>query len=198
MDGAESEEFWSTGDGYKNGFLSFAENKYEYGTSLKYTASEKAVGTYAIKWLEVKPNTTYTFSIDMRILESGAGKFLLLDGKKRECYPFLMVDFDKEGYGADWFTVVIEFNTGVFDRIGLAVADGGGEALLDNMRLFESVNRAEVEDDYITPPAGGETPDEPGSPDTGVAVFGAAVAMALVPSAAAVALKLRRKKEDEE
>jgi hypothetical protein len=69
------------------------------------------------------------------------------------------------------------------------------------MRLFESVNRAEVEDDYITPPAGGETPDEPnepGSPDTGVAVFGAAVAMALVPSAAAVALKLRRKKEDEE
>lgn len=198
MNGDEIKEFWASAEGYKNGFLSFAENKYEYGTSLKYTASEKAVGTYAIKWLEVKPNTTYTFSIDMRILESGAGKFLLLDGKKRECYPFLMVDFDKEGYGADWFTVAVEFNTGVFDRIGLAVADGGGEALLDNMRLFESVNRAEVEDDYITPPAGGETPDEPGSPDTGVAVFGAAVAMALVPSAAAVALKLRRKKEDEE
>ena len=198
MDGDEIQEFWASAEGYKNGFLSFAENKYEYGTSLKYTASEKAVGTYAIKWLEVKPNTTYTFSIDLRILESGAGKFVLLDGKKRECYPFLMVDFDKEGYGEDWFTVAIEFNTGVFDRIGLAVADGGGEALLDNMRLFESVNRAEVEDDYITPPAGGETPDKPGSPDTGVSVFGAAVAMALVPSAAAVAFKLRRKKEDEE
>ena len=198
MDGAESKEFWTSAEGYKNGFLSFAENKYEYGTSLKYTGSENAVGTYAIKWMDVKPNTTYTFSIDMRILESGAGKFVLLDGKKRECYPFLMVDFNQEDYGSDWFTVAIEFNTGVFDRIGLAVADGGGEALLDNMRLFESVNRAEVEDDYITPPAGGDTPGEPDSPNTGVSVFGAAVAMALVPSAAAVALKLRRKKEDEE
>ena len=201
MDGAESVEFWSSAEGYKNGFLSFAENKYEYGTSLKYTASAKPVGTYAIKWLEVKPNTTYTFSVDMRIIEGGEGKLVMLDGKKRQCYNFLMVDFDKEYYGDDWFTVAVEFNSDVFDRIGIAVADGGGEALIDNMRLFESVNRADVEDDYVAPPAGGETPDkpnEPGSPSTGVSVFGAALAMALVPSAAAVAFKLRRKKEDEE
>ena len=32
-------DFWQTGNGWKNGFLSIAESQYEYGNSLKYTAS---------------------------------------------------------------------------------------------------------------------------------------------------------------
>ena len=211
MDGAESEEFWSTSDGYKNGFLSFAENKYEYGTSLKYVESSNACNTYAIKWIEVKPHTDYTFSVDLRVVKEGYGKLALLDGKKRECYGFLMVDFDKTNYGSDWFTVAAEFNSGEFDRIGIAVVDGGGIALIDNMRLFETANRVAngVSEDYVKPPYAfgstddphyveGVTPDGPNSPDTGVSVVGAALAMALVPSSAIVAFKLRRKKEDEE
>ena len=198
MDGAESKEFWSSAEGYQNGFLSFAENKYEYGTSLKYTASDKACGTHAIKWIDVQPNTKYTFSVDMRIIEGGNGRLALLDGKLRECYSFLMIDFDKEGYGSDWFTVAIEFDSGEFDRIGIAVVDGGGEVLIDNMRLFESAKRIEggVKDDYVKPPYSFDDPTD--SPDTGVTFVGAALAMALVPASAAVALKLRRKEEDEE
>lgn len=203
MNGAEAEEFWASAEGYKNGFLTFAENEYEYGTSLKYTGDDKSCDTYAIKWLEVKPNTSYTFSVDMRIIESGDGKLVLLDGKKRDCFEFLMVDFDKDSWGAGWVTVAMEFDTKEFDRIGIAVSDGGGEVLLDNMRFFETANLVEggVEDDYIEPPYSFDDPDEPtdpDSPDTGVSALGAVLALALVPSSAAVAFKLRRKKEDEE
>ena len=211
MSGTEIQEFWASAEGYKNGFLSFVDNKYEYGTSLKYTESDSPYNTYAIKWLEVKPHTTYTFSVDMRVVKEGDGKLVLLDGKKRECFGFLMVDFDKGYYGSDWFTIAVEFNSSEFDRIGIAIVDGGGVALIDNMRLFESADRVEggVSVDYVKPPyvfgspndphyVEGITPDEPGSPDTGVSVVGAVLAMALVPSSAVVAFKLRRKKEDEE
>lgn len=200
MDDAESVEFWSSAEGYKNGFLSFYENQYEYGTSLKYTGDDDSCDTYAIKWLEVKPNTTYTFSVNIRVVEDGDGKLALLDGKKRECFGFLMVDFSQYDYGSDWFSIAVEFDTGEFDRIGIAIVDGGGEALIDNMRLFESTNRVDggITDDYVTPPYNFDDPDQPGSPDTGVSVMGAVLALALVPSSAAVAFKLRRKKEDEE
>ena len=112
-----------------------------------------------------------------------------------------------------WNNIAIKFNSGEFDRIGIAVMDGGGVALIDNMRLYEAANRIDGGDDnYVKPPytLGGEddpflpeggtgvNPEDPDSPATGVSVMGAVLAMALVPSAAAVALKLRRKKEDEE
>ena len=75
--------------------------------------------------------------------------------------------------------------------------DGGGEALIDNMRLFESVNMIEggVKDKYVEPPYSFDQPD---SPETGVSVLGIVLAVAVVPTSAAVALGLRRKKEDEE
>ena len=200
MSGSAAVDFWSTAEGYKNGFVSFAENKYEYGTSMKYVGDEKSCYTNMIKWIEVKPNTTYTFSVDARVVTTGGGSLNLLDGKKRDCFAFLMIDFDQYGYGTDWFNVTIEFNTGDFDRIGIAIVDGGGEALIDNMRLFESANRIAggVTDDYVKPPYNFGDPEDPNSPDTGVSMMGAVLAVALVPSSAAVAFVLRRKKEDEE
>ena len=213
MDSAAAEEFWSSAEGFKNGFLTFSESKYEYGTSLKYAGDEESCYTNAIKWLEVKPDTDYIFTVDIRVVQTGGGSLNLLDGKKRNCDAFLMIDFDL--YSADtleWRNYAVKFNSGEFDRIGISIVDGGGVALIDNMRLFEAANRVDGgADDYVKPPytLGGEDdphlpegvtpgPIDPDSPDTGVSVLGAVVAMALVPSSAVVALKLRRKKEDEE
>ena len=197
MDDAESVEFWSTAMGFENGFISFPENKYEYGTSMKYTESGNPCGTHAIKWIDVKPNTEYTFSVDIRVVKDGGGRLILLDNKLREKEEFLMVDFDRYYYGSDWFNTTVNFDSGNFDRIGIAIVDGGGEALIDNMRLFERVNMVEggINDKYVKPPY---SFDEPDSPDTGVSVLGAVLAVAVVPASAAVALGLRRKKEDEE
>ena len=97
----------------------------------------------------------------------------------------------------------MKFNSGEFDRIGIAIVDGGGEALLDNMRFFKAENAIEggIVDDYVKPPYDFGDPSDPTNPDspaTGVSVMGAILAVALVPASAAAAFKLRRKKEDEE
>lgn len=212
MDG-DAEEFWASAEGFKNGFVSFSESKYEYGTSMKYVGDEDSCYTNTIKWLEVKPHTDYIFTVDVRVVKTGGGSLNLLDGKKRDCLEFLSFDFDQYSAGTEWNSVSVEFNTGEFDRIGISIVDGGGIALIDNMRLFESANRIDGGDDeYVKPPytLGGEddphlpegvTPDVPADPDspvTGVSVAGIVLAVALVPSSAAVAFKLRRKKEDEE
>ena len=205
MGSADAEEFWSGAEGYKNGFISFPENEYEYGTSLKYTGDEDSCYTNAIKWFTVEPHTDYTFSVDMRVVKSGGGSLDLLDGKKRECQSFLVIDFDQYAYGAGWNNIVVTFNSGEFDRIGIAIVDGGGEALLDNMRLFKSEYAIAGSDEYIEPPYSFDDPEDPAdpsdpdSPATGVSALGAALAVALVPSSAFVAFKLRgKKKEDEE
>ena len=213
MDGSAAQEFWSSAEGFKNGFISFPENKYEYGTSMKYAGDEDSCYTNAIKWLTVKPHTEYIFTVDMRVVVSGGGSLMLLDGKKRDCSAFLMVDFDQYIYDEKWVNVAVKFDSGEFDRIGIAIVDGGGVALLDNMRLFESANRIETSAgskvEYIKPPyAFGSAQDphfvvgggsnQPDSPDTGVSALGAVLAVALVPSSAFVAFKLHRKKEDEE
>lgn len=197
MDDDESVAFWSTAVGFENGFISFPENKYEYGTSMKYTASNNPCGTHAIKWVDVKQNTEYTFSVDVRVVKEGGGRLVLLDNKLRIKEEFLIVDFDQYYYGVDWFNVTVHFDTGNFDRIGIAVVDGGGEALIDNMRLFERVNVVEggIKDKYVEPPYSFGDPD---SPNTGVSVVGIVLAVAVVPTSAAVALGLRRRKEDEE
>lgn len=137
MSGDEAVEFWSQAWGYANGFLSLEDG------ALKYTGGENSYDLHTIRWIDVTPHTDYTFSVDMRILESGDGKLLLLDGKPRDESVFLFVDFDADAFGSGWFTVPLTFNSGPFDRIGIAVMDGGGAALIDNMRLFDSRYRTD-------------------------------------------------------
>jgi hypothetical protein len=154
--------YWQEGNGWRNGFLTVADSAYEYGASLKYTAHSDSKGIHYIKWMDVKPHTDYVFSVDVKVLESGDGSLALLDGKRRDATKFLQVDFDKGYYGEDWFHSVIAFNTGVFETVGIAVVDTGGEALMDNIRLFEAKNASDYQDPYVAPPQV-DTPDEPTS-----------------------------------
>lgn len=162
--------FWADSHGWRNGVLTFAENAYEYGTSLKYTASGRDAATATIKWVEVEANTDYTFSFNLRILKSGNGRLLLLDDKLREKEEFLLVTFDRSAYDtADakygWYTLSCTFNTDVYTRIGIAIVDDGGEVLLDNMRLFKaSYADASVKDVFNPSP---EAPNPDDYPDGG-------------------------------
>lgn len=169
MDDASS-DFWQTGTGWRNGFLSFEKSKYEYGTSLKYTASEDANGVHYVKWIDVKPHTEYVFSADIKVLQDGYGKLALMDGKKWGTLSFFEIDFSAINYGEDWFKATIGFNSDVFTTIGIAVVDAGGEALIDNIRLFEAADGADVTDPYIQPPKAPEEEEpseqeEPSDPE---------------------------------
>ena len=146
-------DFWKNGNGFGLGIIDIAENEYEYGNSLKYTASKNPVGYYYINWLDVEPKTNYTFSVDVKILESGAGKLALMDGKIRHNVNFIEVSFSQEDYGDEWFTLTFNLNTDVYDTLGIGICDLGGSALIDNIRLFKTENGKEIVDDYIDPPA---------------------------------------------
>ncbi|MBR5524856.1 MAG: carbohydrate binding domain-containing protein [Clostridia bacterium] len=140
--------FWQSGNGWHNGFMSFVDSAYEYGRSLKYTGSENAYGLHYIKWLDVKPGTRYTISLDVKILKDGAGKLALIDGKVRDKTDFIEIPFSIEDFGAEWFSLCFSFDTDAFDRIGIAVVDEGGSALLDNIRLFETAYGTPGEDEF--------------------------------------------------
>ena len=63
---------------------------------------------------------------------------MLLDDAMSLPRPLLGFEFDQEVYGSDWGRYYLQFNTGAYTRIGIAVCDMGGEALIDNLRLFKS------------------------------------------------------------
>lgn len=149
--------FWADSYGWRNGVLSFVDNKYEYGTSMKYTASGNQAALSTIKWVELEQDTQYVFVVDLKILEDGFGKLVLFDDKLKDKINFLEISFDSYDYDEanstdGWYTVASCFNTGVYERVGIAIVDDGGEVLLDNMRLFKKSDGADVVDKFIPLP----------------------------------------------
>ncbi len=151
--------FWQSGNGWRNGFMSIAQSPYEYGNSLHYKQSDNPCGTHYIRWIEVQPNTQYIFSINIKILQDGEGRLALYDGKLRGCTAFIDVPFSAEDFGVEWFPLRFTFNSGAFSRIGIAVEDRGGEALLDNLRVFKADDGFEGEDPFIPPTKNGWVQD---------------------------------------
>ncbi|MBR5524025.1 MAG: hypothetical protein IKU51_01995, partial [Clostridia bacterium] len=141
-------DYWQTGSGWHNGFMTVEDSRVGYGPSLKYKALNPT-GIYYIKWVDVKPNTQYVFSASVKVVESGNGGLRLMTDKKAKPVPFYEMFFDAEVLGDQWTSIRTEFKSGVYTRIGIAVIDKGGEALIDNIRLFESQYAIEGEDEYV-------------------------------------------------
>ena len=132
--------YWKEGAGWQNGFLSVTDSDQSHGKALHYTACADGYGVFYTQWVEVKPHTDYSISFDIKVLQSGGGKFLLLDDRMDGPVPLLGFEFDKDIYGEDWGSYYIRFNTGAFTRVGIAVCNLGGEALMDNIRLFKTAD----------------------------------------------------------
>ena len=124
------------------------DNKYEYGKSLKYTASSNPIGNYYTKWIDLKPKTEYVFSASIKILKSGKGKLAILEDQMNQTNENLAIELDAEMFGDDWFQYSIRFNSSHMYRIAIAICDLGGSALFDNIRLFEVSDAKVVEDPY--------------------------------------------------
>ena len=131
--------YWSDNPAWRNGFLSFADSGDEHGTVLKYSASAHPEWKLNyIKWIDVNPHTDYTFTMDIKVLESGAGSVQWLDGNVMS--PGVIALYTLNWVSDEWETFSFTFNSGAYSRIGFTIVDGGGAALIDEVRLFETAD----------------------------------------------------------
>ena len=129
--------YWSENPAWRNGFLSFAESGDAHGTVLKYAQSAHTEwALHYIKWIDVQPGTDYTFTVDVKRLAAGGGRIALLDDNV--LYPAELYTVSFNAADSDWVTYSVNFNSGVYSRIGICIVDGGGSALIDEVRLFET------------------------------------------------------------
>ncbi len=148
-------EFWSNESGFVYGdSLSAIDSRHSIqGNALYYSPSKKSpYKCYYIKWIDVKPNTEYTFSAKYCIEKKGNGYIGLLSGYKSDInsesenaiHPSLIKKFaygkDEFDENCNWQNIAVSFNSNDRNRIGLAIFDGGGKAYFDDLRLFETVN----------------------------------------------------------
>ena len=141
--------YWQTGSGWDNGFMFGSQSDADHGTSLRYKESEKN-GVYYVKWIDVQPNTDYVFSMHFKVVQNGAGYIALAARDANGPSPILIINMDKDIYGEDWLPFHIRFNSGSYTRIALAVCDRGGEALMDNLRVYRYADADPVTDDTDT------------------------------------------------
>lgn len=102
--------------------------------------SSKPKQTYYIKWIDVEPDTEYTFSASYKVLKSGNGWFGVINGSEYLPAAIKKFKFSELLQSDDptlWNTTGVTFNSGGFSRVGIAVCDIGGEAFIDNLRLFK-------------------------------------------------------------
>lgn len=132
-----AQQTWSDNPAWRNGFLSFSATGDGHGTALKYTASDKtALRLHYIDWIDVQPDTSYTLTLDVKRLVKGDGRIALLDDDYDSPKEFYTINFSS--VDGDWVTYSVTFTTRSYSRIGFAIVDGGGSALIDEVRLFET------------------------------------------------------------
>ena len=138
-----------------------------YGNALHYV-SGRPTNTYYIKWIDVEPNTEYTFSARYVITQPGKGFIGLINGYRMESevsenrlFPSMIAQFGfgEENYleSREWQTAAVSFNSGERNRIGFVVCDAGGEVYIDELRLFKSSDGIAVEYEQDTIPENPET-----------------------------------------
>ena len=132
--------FWTSGKGFFP-TIKLADTGTTMGNAIYYCENTYGTGypkgTYYIKWIDVKVNTDYTFAADYRVIKAGDGWFGLINGS--EFLPSRIKGFTfaavTEGSRE---TAAVTFNTGGYTKIGFVVCDDGGEAYINNLRLFEN------------------------------------------------------------
>jgi hypothetical protein len=156
-----------------------------YGNALHYAGKKIPTGTYYIKWIDVEPNTEYTFFAKYAIAQPGDAFMGLINGYRVESevtenrlFPTMIqrFDFSEENYleSLAWQTAAVSFNSGERNRIGFVICDAGGEAYIDELRLFKSSDGIALEAVEDTLLSGQDSADTESSPapqqleDTGI------------------------------
>ncbi len=112
---------------------------------------------YYIRWIDVEPNTEYTFSAKCAITEIGSGAVGIISGYRSDNYSAVTENmklptvikkfsFDEKNFieNCDWQNFGVSFNTKERNRVGIMVYDGGGTAYFDDFRLFKTKNATKL------------------------------------------------------
>ena len=161
--------FWSDTDGsaYGKQIQIVDSGSSVYGNALRFKVTDDAMGNPRIsgvsyiKWVDVEPQTEYVFSAKYSLVEpsaalgDSASYFALIDSNVLMPSVIQRFRFTESEYEKDpdqnWRTAAVSFHTGDYDRIGLLIYDAGGEAYLDDLRLFKASDAkalAEREDTF--------------------------------------------------
>ena len=186
-----------------------------YGSALHYQ-SDRLTNTYYIKWVDVEPNTEYTFSARYAIIQPGAGFMGLISGCRTESevsenrvFPTLVAQF---GFGEEsyletheWQTAAVSFNSGERNRIGFVIYDAGGQVYIDELRLFKTSDGTDMEyaqdtvpekqEPEATEPAPTEPAQQPESTGALGIVLGCVGGAVLAAAVAALLILLRKRKK---
>ena len=148
--------FWSDTDGsaYGKQIQIVDSGSSVYGNALRFKVTDDAMGNPRIsgvsyiKWVDVEPQTEYVFSAKYSLVEpsaalgDSASYFALIDSNVLMPSVIQRFRFTESEYEKDpdqnWRTAAVSFHTGDYDRIGLLIYDAGGEAYLDDLRLFKA------------------------------------------------------------
>ena len=149
-------DYWQTGINfgiaddkemhYYGNFIEIADTGSTKGKALHYKENTSVTGkglqTYYMKWVNVEPQTEYTFSADVLILEKGKGAIKIVDNNPFFPNTVASMSFGDEYFDEDrkWQKFTFKFNTGGHSKIGFFVMDGGGEAYIDNIRMFKTID----------------------------------------------------------
>lgn len=122
---------------------------------LAYRGGNLPTGNY-FKWIDVKPNTNYTFTMLMKVEDGCKVQIGLMDSQ--EPVPCNIGDAFTPRTDR-WQVVSFSFDSGDNDRIALYLFDGGGAAYMDEFKLFESHYGVNFDtSDFISPDTGLEFP----------------------------------------
>jgi len=110
-------------------------------------------GAYYIKFIDVEPNTEYTFSANYSIVKAcadnqiGTSHFGFITTNRELPTEICRFTFDSANFIEDcsWQTAGVSFKTGDYNRVAFVVLDCGGEAYIDNLRMFKTADAKELE-----------------------------------------------------
>lgn len=148
MDDGKS-TYWQQGGGWDNGFLSIANAPNGYGKALKYTASDNPVGVSYIKWIPVQKHTAYVVTFDYKVVTQGDARIRLGVEQGQSITSVVMLELYGTSFYEDengWCTFSAKVHTDDFDKLAFIVTDLGGEAYIDNIRVFLPEDGSDVSD----------------------------------------------------
>lgn len=152
-----TDSFWNNDSFSLNGLSISDTGSRAYGNAIYYSEATYYTGkpkqSYYFKWIDVEPNTEYTFSADYVITKKGDGWFGMVTGNKYIPGVITKTNFsDKFTYNYNWNTASYTFNTGGYDRVGFVLCDKGGAAYIDNLTLVkasEAIVKPAVDTSYM-------------------------------------------------
>lgn len=148
MDDAKS-TYWQQGGGWDTGFMSMVNTSEVYGQAMKYTASANPAGVSYIKWIPVKKDTEYVVTFDYKVIKEGDGRIRLGVKQAAGIVSVVTLDFRGTMFHEDengWCTFSTKLDTSAFDQLAFIVTDLGGEALIDNVRVFDPKDGSDISD----------------------------------------------------